>query len=868
MNEEINTIKEEQLNKGNIIEANINDEMQKAYLDYAMSVIVGRALPDVRDGLKPVQRRIIYAMFEGGMLPNSQTKKCAAIVGDVLKNYHPHGDSSVYEALVRMAQDFSLRYPLIIGQGNFGSIDGDSAAAYRYTEAKLSKISMELLKNIREETVNYMPNYSGDTEEPILLPSVIPNLLLNGANGIAVGMATSIPAHNMSELIDGLIATIDKYKPNPEKLILLPKAKQPFETNSEKTERKLIKETRQIPIFESEITTEELIEFVKGPDFPTGGVIYDKSAIANAYSTGRGRIIVRGIANIEEVKGNKFRIIISELPYQVNKAVLVARIADLVRDKKIEGISDIRDESNRQGIRVVIELRATAQPQKILNQLFKYTALQSSFNCNFVALLNNEPKLFTLKMILEEFVIFRQEVIIRRNEFQLAELLEREHILQGLKIALDNIDEVIQTIKKSESADAAKVALMDRFKFTLVQAEHILDMQLRKLARLEREKIEAELKEILGKIATIKNLLASPEKILVEIKNEFLELKQTYNDTRRTKIIKGKIGEFNEEDLIAQEKTIVTLTKSGYIKRAKADTYKKQGRGGKGLRGMTTKEGDSISQVVFANTHDELLFFTDNGRCFKKKVWDLPESSRIAKGTNVVNLLNLQPQEKVSAIVATEDIDNYKYIVFTTQNGVGKKTDVNEFKNLRQNGLIAVKLKDKDKLVAVNFTKGTNKILLTSKNGKALKFNEKDLRPMGRSASGVRIMNVGENNLLVNAQVIPDDENNYYTLTLSENGFGKRTPVTSYAVQKRGGKGLKTAQVTKKTGELVDSLLVGTKGEIIITSNNGQLIRLGLERIPVLSRATQGVRLIRFNESDKDKVSSIALIEEDTAEGE
>ena len=574
---------------------------------------------------------------------------------------------------------------------------------------------------------------------------------------------------------------------------------------------------------------------------------------------------MRGVATIEETKGNRFRILISELPYQVNKAVLVAKMADLVRDKEIEGISDIRDESNRQGIRVVIELKTTAQPQKILNQLFKFTSLQSSFNCNFVALLNNEPKLFTLKMILEEFIIFRQEVVIKRNEYQLAELKEREHILQGLKIALDHIDEVIQIIKQSESAETAKVSLMNKFGFSQIQSEHILDMQLRKLSKLEREKIENELKEILDKIEAINLLLSSPEKILQEIKNEILDIKTNYADKRRTKIIKGKIGEFNEEDIILQEQTIITLTNSGYIKRAKADTYKKQGRGGKGLKGITTKEGDSIAQIIFANTHDELLFFTNTGRCFKKKVWDIQESSRISKGTNVINLLNLQANEKVSSISASGDLEKYKYITFITQNGIGKKTNMSEFKNLRQNGLIAIKLKENDKLVKVSFTSGNNKILLTSKKGKAIKFNEKDLRPMGRNASGVKIMNLMEKeDIVVNAQIIPNNEENYYTLTISENGFGKRTPVTSYAVQKRGGKGLKTAQINKKTGELVDSLLVRSKGEIIITSKKGLLIRLDLEKIPVLSRVTQGVKLMKFTADEvADKVSSVALIEEE-----
>lgn len=844
----------------------IVDEMQKSYIDYAMSVIVGRALPDARDGLKPVQRRIIYAMFREGIVYGTKFQKSAAVVGEVLKKYHPHGDSSVYEAMVRMAQTFSLRYPLVQGQGNFGSIDGDSPAAQRYTEARLAKISNELVKNIDEETVPLMDNYSGDVKEPTLLPSAIPNLLLNGSTGIAVGMATNIPPHNLTEVINACIAAIDKYDPDVESKIFLPSPKAPFESNEDTDKRLETSVERPIPVFESSINVEELVEHIQGPDFPTRGIIYNKQDVLQAYGTGKGKITMRGVAEIEEVKGGKFKIIITELPYQVIKSKLVSKIADLVRNKKIEGISDIRDESNREGMRVVIEVKSTGRPQKILNAIYKQTDLQQNFNCNFVALVDNEPKLMTLKMIIEEFIRHRQRVVIRRSEYNLAKLQEREHILQGLKIALDHIDEVIATIKKSKDTPDARENLVKKFSLTVIQADAILEMQLRRLAQLEREKIENELKDILNNIANLKELISSPEKILAVIKSELSEIKELYGDERITKAVKGKIGEFSEEDLIVNEENIITITKAGYIKRLKASTYKSQGRGGKGMKGMSTKEGDAITDTAFANTHDDILFFTNTGRVFKKRVWDIPESSRTAKGTNVVNLLDLQDGEKISKFVTAEDIKKLKYVVFVTMLGVAKRCKAEEFENIRQNGIIAIKLKGEDKLVSVDFTKGSDTIVIATSKGKAIRFKEKDLRAMGRTATGVRGIRLSKEDFVINAESVDAEKESLYILTVSKKGYGKRTNVSNYAVQNRGGKGVISAKVSAKTGELVDSLIVGTKGDLLLSSAHGQVIRIDLSKVSVLSRNTQGVRLM--NVSANDELSAITLIEENEEDEE
>jgi len=859
-----NTIKPEELNtRDKIRDVQIVDEMQKAYLDYAMSVIVARALPDARDGLKPVQRRIIYAMFEQGMLPNSRYQKCAAVVGEVLKKYHPHGDSSVYDALVRMAQPFSLRYPLIDGQGNFGSIDGDSAAAMRYTEAKLAKISMELLQNINEETVNFMENYSGDYKEPILLPTTVPNLLLNGASGIAVGMATNIPPHNLGELVDGTIVLIENYKPVLENKIMLPKARSPFESAQETESRRTDIVERDIPIFESTSTVEDLFKYIKGPDFPTGGVIYNKADIIQGYATGKGKVTMRAITNIEEIKGGKHNIVISELPYQVNKAKLVSKIADLVKLKKVDGITDLRDESDRKGIRVVVELKQTARPQKVLNTLFKHTELQLNFNTNSVALVNNEPKVMTLKMVLEEFVRHRQHVVIRRNEYNLAKLLEREHILQGLKIALDHIDEVIKTIRNSKDTEEAKTNLVKKFELTIIQAEAILDMQLRRLAQLEREKIENELKEVLGKINNIKAILKSPEKILKIIKDELIETKEKFGDKRRTKIIVGKVGTFSEEDLVVEEESILAYTKSGYIKRMKLASYKQQGRGGKGVRGMSKKNEDEITNLAFVNTHDDILFFTNLGRVYKKKVWDIPESSRTAKGNSIINFLDLKQGEKVAEFCTynPKEEKEIKYVFFATEKGKVKKTALTDFENIRQNGIIAIGLKDNDKLVCTNFTTGDQDIIIVTKKGKAIRFSEKKVRPMGRTAGGVTGIKLRKEDYVITARTVDKDRKDLYNLTITEKGHGKKTNLTSFGAQNRGGKGLIAAKVTAKTGDLVDSIIVENKGDVLLTSAEGQAIRLSVKKIPTLSRSTQGVILIRFK--GDDILSSIALIEEE-----
>lgn len=845
----------------------IEEEMQKAYLDYAMSVIVSRALPDARDGLKPVQRRIIYAAFSMGILPNSKFQKCAKIVGEVLGKYHPHSDASVYDALVRMAQDFTLRYPLIKGQGNFGSIDGDGAAAMRYTEAKLSKISMELLRNINEETVEFRPNYSGEYFEPVLLPATIPNLLLNGASGIAVGMATNIPPHNLSEVVDATIHLIESYNPNVEDKIVLPVPRKPFETDEEKKQRQGKTEERQIPVFQGTATVEDLHKYIKGPDFPTAGIIYNKKEILQMYATGKGKITMRAKTNIEEIKGGKFRIIITELPFQVNKAKLVAKIADLVKQKKVEGISDLRDESDRNGLRVVIEIKQGRRPQKILNKLYKHTELQLNFNANFVALIDNEPKVMPLKMVLEEFIKHRQVVVIRRNEYRLSKLLERQHILQGLKIALDHIDEVIEIIKKSKDTETARTNLMEKFGFTHIQAEAILDMQLRKLARLEREKIENELKEVSTKIANIKAILKSPEKILKIIADELKEIKEKFGDERKTRIIAGKVGEFSDEDLIPNEETIITFTKSGYIKRIKPSTYKKQHRGGKGVRGMTTKESDRIKETVFAHTHDEVYFFTNTGRVYKKRVWDIPEGSRTSKGTNIVNLLNLKEYEEVTGICTynAQEKEKYKYLIFATKKGTVKKAKFEEYQNIRQNGLIAIKLSKGDSLASTQFTSGKSDVLITTKKGKAIRFSEQDVRPMGRSAGGVRGIKLEEGDEVISMNVFdPEEEKDLYILTVSKKGYGKKTSVSSFTRQKRGGKGLKVAKVTPKTGELVDSIIVENKGDLLLTSAEGQIVRISLNKVPTLSRSTQGVILMKFKGGDY--LSGITIINKEEAQ--
>lgn len=835
----------------------IVDEMKKSYLDYAMSVIVSRALPDVRDGLKPVHRRIIYAMSQQGLHHTSRYQKSAAVVGEVLKNYHPHGDIPVYDAMVRMAQDFSMRYMLVDGQGNFGSVDGDSPAAMRYTEARLSAIADELLRDIHKGTVDFVDNYSGTTQEPVVLPSVIPNLLLNGASGIAVGMATQIPPHNLGEVIDALTYMIDH--PSPKASDVKPSPA----TDSEKTEEVLAPNGQLQPKYTSEATVEDLMKFIKGPDFPTGGSIYDQQEIMNAYATGKGRVVMRAKAEIEETKNGRFDIIITELPYQVNKANLVARIAELHKEKKVEGIADLRDESDRHGMRVVIELKRDSKPQSVLNNLYKYTAMQSVFNVNTVALVDGVPHLLTLKHILEEFVNHRQVIVRRRSEYELNEAQAREHILEGLMIAVSNIDAVIDTIRKSKDGEEAKVNLMTRFKLTEIQAQAILDMQLRRLAALERLKIEEELKMIRETIAYLQDLLAHPEKILKVIKDELTKIKDKYGDERRTRVYKSKIGEFSEEDLIADEPTIVTITENGYIKRQAPATFRVQARGGKGVSGITTKEEDVVSHIFHSKTLDNILFFTDRGRVFQLKVWEIPETSRIAKGQAVVNLINIDQGEKITAILTLRQKDTAKYLFMCTRQGNVKKTDITEYASIRRNGLISIKLDAGDTLGWVCPTTGTDDLIIISKMGQSIRFAEKDVRPTHRDTSGVRGVRLGKEDSVVSLNKIYDPAGDQLMVVMA-NGLGKKTLVSSWAKQGRGGMGVKAAQVTPKTGQIVTAQIVDKTGDtLVLTSNKGQTIKINIKDVPTLQRQTQGVILMRMREGERVAAAAIVSHQEE-----
>lgn len=845
-----------------IINAPIAAEMEKAYLDYAMSVIVARALPDVRDGLKPVHRRIIFAMKEQGIGAGSRFQKCAAVVGEVLKKYHPHGDAAVYDSLVRMAQTFSLRYTLVSGQGNFGSVDGDSPAAMRYTECRLSHLAEELLLDIDKETVDFVPNYSGTDTEPSLLPSAVPNLLLNGASGIAVGLATSIPTHNLTEVVEAVIHTIEKGKPQV-------KEKKPVNLPPDYPYSYTLP-PYPVTTFGSSVTIEELLGFIKGPDFPTGGIIYDLNEIRESYATGKGSIIIRARAKIEENKSGKFAIIVNELPYQVNKAELVAHIAQLSRDKKLEGISDLRDESDRQGLRVVVELKKDARPQQVLNNLYKHTELQKTFHVNTVALVNGEPKLLSLKNILEEFISHRQEIVIRRTFHLLKRAKEREHLLVGLKIALDHLDAVIETIKKSRDADDAKENLVRKFKLTPIQALAILDMQLRRLSGLERTKIEEEFKETVKLVKGYEALIADPQKILSTIREDLVRIKEKYSDERRTKVVKGGVGELSDEDLIKEEEVIITLTDSGYIKRLPIDTYKTQGRGGKGVIGSSLKEGDTILEMHTASTHDDLLFFTNKGRVYLLKAWDIPEASRTAKGTAVVNVINLLPEEKVNAIVPLrKDNDSIKHLFMATKNGTVKRTDLTEFDNIRKNGIIAIKLDAGDDLSWVKPTSGSDQIMVISELGKSIRFKEGQIRSMGRNAAGVRGIRLGKADTVQSVEVIESDQAKHdkgiQLLVICENGYGKRTKLNQYRIQNRGGSGIAAAKVTKKTGKIIASRIVDADiTDIIVTSTLGQVIRFGLRDVSVLGRTTQGVRLMRLDENDS--VSAMTILNEGNGE--
>ncbi|KKQ93119.1 DNA gyrase subunit A [Candidatus Woesebacteria bacterium RIFCSPHIGHO2_01_FULL_39_17] len=880
---------------GKVQPASIVEEMEKSYLDYAMSVIVARALPDVRDGLKPVHRRILYAMHQMGLTHSSNFTKSAKVVGEVLGKYHPHGDMAVYDALVRMAQTFSLRYPLIRGQGNFGSVDGDPPAAMRYTEVKLATISEFMLTDIEKGTVDFLDNFDATLKEPVFLPALLPNLLLMGSEGIAVGMATKIPPHNLSEVVDAVIATIKKGKVVFElktqqeqtdfviKQITLVAAGQSADSGLKNKQKKEVNgEIKASDVgFESEITIDELSEIVPGPDFPTGGAIYDANSLKDVYSTGRGRIVVRGVAEIvdspERVRGTKVRqqIVISEIPYQVNKATLVKKIAELVKDRKIVGIADLRDESDKEGMRVVVDLKRDARPKSILNNLYKHTQLQSSFPANFVALVDGTPYTLNLKQIVVEYVKHRQKVVTRRTIFELTAAKRRAHILEGLKIALDNLDEVISTIRKSRTQEDAKNNLMRKFKLTDIQSTAILDMQLRRLAALEREKIEKEYEEIKKLIDHLTAILKDPKKVLEIIVKELTEIKEKFGDSRLTKIYKQKIGEFSEEDLIAKEETLITLTKTGYVKRVARGTYRSQRRGGKGVTGMTTKEEDEIEQIVAATTHDTLLFFTNTGKVYGTKVWEIPETSRQAKGQAIVNILDLGQEEKIMSILPLGT--KSAHLLMATSLGIVKKTRTSEFINLRTSGLIAIKLDPKDSLVKVAQTTGVDHVLLITKNGKGIRFPEANTRAMGRATSGMRGIKLDSGDEVIGMEIFPgkekkpkDKRRKHFRdiLTISEHGLGKRTPTHLFPIQKRAGKGVKASVVNAKTGKLTAATMVTeATDQIIITSKTGQVIKLPNKNIPQLGRATQGVILMRFARKG-DGVAAVAPLNNNGEEEE
>jgi DNA gyrase subunit A len=799
--------------------------MEDSFFRYSMSVIIDRALPDVRDGLKPVHRRILYTMGEQGLRPGGKFAKSARIAGEVMGKYHPHGDLAIYDSMVRLAQDWNLRYPLVDGQGNFGSMDGDPAAASRYTEARLGRPGNELLGDLDKDTVDFRDNYDGSEQEPKVLPAKLPNLLLNGQIGIAVGMATSIPTHNLGELVDATIELIDK----------------------------------------PEATVDDLLKFVKGPDFPTGAIVYGGAPMRQAYTTGRGSVTIRAVANIEETKRGRHQIVVTEIPYAVNKATLIEKIAELVKDKKLTTISDLRDESARGKIRVVIELKKDAYPKKVLNQLYKLTALQTNFHYNMLALIDGiQPRMLGLREILDEFIKHRRQVVRRRTEFELRKAKERAHILEGYKIALDHIDEVIKTIRASKTQDEAEKALIAKFALSEIQAKAILAMQLRRLTGLEREAIENELNELLALISKLEGILADEQEILKIIKTELLEMKEKYGDERRSQMINHELGKFSDEELIPEEESVILLTGENYIKRTLLSDYRKQNRGGKGKRGMTTKEEDIISQVVPASTHDYLLLFTNRGRIFRLKAYEVPAAGLNAKGVAAVNLLQLQPEEKITAIIRHEkDAGDAGYLFMTTTKGTIKKTPLKDYANIRTNGLIAIKLDDGDELRWIKKTDGESDIIISTSAGQAIRFNESDARPMGRSARGVRGVRLRPNDSVVGMDVVTSDDQTL--LVISEKGFGKRTKVTNFPSHKRGGVGIKAAMVTAKTGPIISVQTIDpTITEALLVSKNGQTIRLALEEIKLLGRTTQGVTIMRLGAGDA--VSSIGLMEEREAE--
>lgn len=799
---------------GKILPLDIEEEMKKSYIDYAMSVIVGRALPDVRDGLKPVHRRILYSMFERGVTPDKPHKKSARIVGDVLGKYHPHGDSAVYDSIVRMAQDFSIRYPLIDGHGNFGSIDGDSAAAMRYTEVRLSKFALEMMSDINKETVNFIPNYDGTEEEPVVLPSRVPNLLVNGSAGIAVGMATNIPPHNLGEVIDGVIMVID----NPD------------------------------------VTIPELMTVIKGPDFPTGALILGREGIKSAYTTGRGAIKIRARATVEQLSNGKQRIVVTEIPYQVNKARLVEKIAELVRDKKVDGITDLRDESDRNGMRVVIELRRDVNGRIILNQLYKHTQLQESFGVITLALVDGQPRVLNLKQVLSYYLDHQKEIIIRRARFDLAKAEARAHIVEGLRIALDQIDAVISTIRESKTTEIAREQLMARFGLSEKQAQAILEMRLRALTGLEREKLEEEYRELIKTIAYLKEILNNEKLVLQIIKDELLVIKEKYNDHRRTQITKDD-SEMDDEDLIAEEDMVITITNNGYIKRLNINTYRSQKRGGRGITAMTTKEEDFVEHLFITTTHHYLVVFTNKGKAYRLKVHEIPEAGRTAKGTALVNLLYISGEETVTAVIPVREYSKTFYLFMATRRGVVKKSVLSEYNSSRKDGIAAINLDENDELIGVKMTNGNEDIILGTRKGKAIRFNEQEVRSIGRTARGVKGISLDKDDWVVSMDAVIDAAE---LMVISENGFGKRTSIEEYHGQSRGGKGLLTMKVTPKTGFLVAIKVVKPGDELMIITKEGIIIRIDVEDASVMGRNTQGVTLMRLY--DNDQVVAVAKV--------
>ena len=801
-----------------MIEHEIHDEMKNSYIDYAMSVIVGRALPDVRDGLKPVHRRILYGLSELGITPDKPFKKSARIVGEVMGKYHPHGDRSIYDAMVRLAQDFSTRYLLVDGHGNFGSVDGDGAAAMRYTEARMSPFSLEMIRDIDKDTVDFMPNFDEEEKEPVVLPARFPNLLVNGSNGIAVGMATSIPPHNLNEVIDATVKMID----------------------------------------DENCTVDDLIQIVKGPDFPTGAQILGKKGAREAYRTGQGKVLVRAVASIEETDRGRSQIIITEIPFQVNKARLLEKIGELVRDKRIEGISAIRDESNRNGMRIVIELKKDANPRITLNRLYKHTQLQENYSMIMIALVNGQPRLLNLYEILEEYLKHQKEVLTRRTLFDLKKAEARAHILEGLRIALDNIDEIIKIIRASYND--AKEKLIDRFGLSDIQAQAILDMRLARLQGLEREKIENEYAELMKKIAYYNQLLADEKMLMGVVKDELLEIKEKYGDKRRTKIA-ADAGDMDEEDLIEEKQVAITLTHLGYLKRIPADTYKTQKRGGKGITGLTTRENDFVTNLIMTSTHDNLMFFTNTGKAHRIKAYEIPEATRTAKGTPAINFLNLMQRERITTVIPFKDFSDDKYLIAVTKNGTIKKTAISQFDTNRKAGLIAINLKDGDELVGIKQTSGNDNVIIITRNGKCISFSEHDVRPMGRIAGGVRAIKLEDDDEVVSMELVQPGEE---LLVVTTKGYGKRTAAEEYKIQARGGKGLLTYDKTKfkKTGKLVGAIVVDDEDEVLLINSEGIIIRIRADEVSKLGRATQGVKIMRTDE-DIDIISIAKVIHED-----